>query len=243
MRKTLFIADLHLDDKDPRILAGFLDFLAYQQTQAVDALYILGDLFEYWLGDDCLSETAKQVANALNQFQQHSHAAVYFIHGNRDVLLAENFAKRAGMILLPETQVIDLYGQKTLILHGDSLCTDDVAYQQFRQKMRDAKLQARLLALPCWLRRLLACYMRYRSKRANRKKSAVLMNVNQQAVLRAFESHAIKQMIHGHIHKVAVVNEASGYRYVLGDWHVVGYYLVADSTGLKMETWPLPAAD
>jgi len=227
--KTLFIADLHLSDSRPDITAAFVDFIAQLQQQTIDALYILGDLFEVWLGDDYLDKTARTVANTLADYHQTNQVPVYFIHGNRDFLLGQHYAARAKMTLLPEHDIINLYGTKTLIMHGDTLCTDDAAYQSFRKKVHSSEWQAAVLRLPVWIRKLKAANLRRRSKKINTIKPQILMDVNAQAVSEVMTANHITQLIHGHTHRPAShqlkIDEKPATRYVLGDWFTQGSFL------------------
>ncbi len=199
---TLFIADLHLCAQEPAITAGFLRFLQREAVHA-DALYILGDLFEAWIGDDDPEPLHHEIAAALKALHQ-AGVPCYFIHGNRDFLLGKRFAKQSGMILLPEEQVVELYGRKILILHGDTLCTDDQAYQEFRKKVHNTWIQRAFLALPLRWRLKIAAKMRARSQQSNQYKSTAIMDVNPQAVEQAMLRHNVHWMIHGHTHRPAI---------------------------------------
>lgn len=182
---TLFIADLHLCVEEPAITAGFLRFLAGEARKA-DALYILGDLFEAWIGDDDPNPLHRQMAAAIKAVSD-SGVPCYFIHGNRDFLLGKRFARESGMTLLPEEKVLELYGRRVLIMHGDTLCTDDAGYQAFRAKVHKPWLQTLFLALPLFVRKRIAARMRANSKEANSSKSLAIMDVNQNAVVSAME--------------------------------------------------------
>ncbi len=238
MPQTLFIADLHLSDDTPELNRLFLQFLQAQQGRA-DALYILGDLFEVWLGDDVLSETAVQAAEALKTFSQS--APVYFICGNRDFLLGKNYAKRAGITLLPDIREIELYGTHYLISHGDEMCTDDTSYQRFRRIIRQPWLQKLLLALPQSRRRKIAAKIRAASKQ---KKQAMghtpVSDVTGQGVQTALNHHPqTEALIHGHTHRPAVhehgFNGRTVKRYVLPDWYGgSGGYLKVSPAGVEM---------
>ncbi|SQC91769.1 UDP-2,3-diacylglucosamine hydrolase [Cedecea neteri] len=192
---TLFIADLHLCSEEPAITAGFLRFLAGEARQA-DALYILGDLFEAWIGDDDPEPLHQQIATAIKALVD-SGVPCYFIHGNRDFLLGKRFAKASGMALLPEEKLLDLYGRKVLIMHGDTLCTDDEGYQAFRRKVHQPWLQALFLAFPLFIRKRIAARMRAGSKAANSSKSMAIMDVNPQAVVDTLTRHNVQWLIHG----------------------------------------------
>lgn len=243
MSKTVFIADLHLDKRYPQAVATFLRYLDNLATQSVDALYILGDLFEYWLGDDCLDATANSVAQGLSRFHQHSQSPIYYIHGNRDFLLGQNYAKQCCMQILPEQEKINLYGVKTLILHGDTLCTDDVDYMQFRRQVRTPQWQEKVLALPVWLRRLKAIQMRYRSKKANQIKQMHIMNVAQTSVDKSMQAYDVELMIHGHTHRPAIhrwqVKNQCYTRCVVGDWYTQGSVLEVSKNRCELITLPL----
>lgn len=192
---TLFIADLHLCVEEPAITAGFLRFLAGEARKA-DALYILGDLFEAWIGDDDPNPLHRQMAAAIKAVSD-SGVPCYFIHGNRDFLLGKRFARESGMTLLPEEKVLELYGRRVLIMHGDTLCTDDAGYQAFRAKVHKPWLQTLFLALPLFVRKRIAARMRANSKEANSSKSLAIMDVNQNAVVSAMEKHQVQWLIHG----------------------------------------------
>lgn len=192
---TLFIADLHLSVQEPAITAGFLHFIQREAIHA-DALYILGDLFESWIGDDDPEPLYRQVAAALKSLQQQG-VPCYFIHGNRDFLLGKRFAEESGMVLLPEENVVELYGRKILILHGDTLCTDDTDYQHFRKKVHNPLIQKLFLWIPLRLRLRIAAYMRNKSQQNNSGKSERIMDVNSKAVIDAFLRHDVSWMIHG----------------------------------------------
>ncbi|MBP2170215.1 UDP-2,3-diacylglucosamine hydrolase [Erwinia toletana] len=240
MSRTLFIADLHLCHEEPAITAGFLRFLQREALNA-DALYILGDLFEAWIGDDDPQPLHAEIAAALLAVKQHG-VPCYFIHGNRDFLLGHRFARASGITLLPEEKVLDLYGKRVLILHGDTLCTDDEGYQRFRRKVHQRWLQKLFLALPLFIRQRIAARMRAGSKNANSSKSATIMDVNQQAVIDAIQRHQVQWMIHGHTHRPAVhqvqTGDISAERVVLGAWHHEGSMITVDADAVTLSTFP-----
>ncbi|WP_110876050.1 UDP-2,3-diacylglucosamine diphosphatase [Franconibacter helveticus] len=237
---TLFIADLHLCTEEPAITAGFLRFLAGEARQA-DALYILGDLFEAWIGDDDPNPLHGQIAIALRSLVD-SGVPCYFIHGNRDFLLGKDFARQSGMTLLPQEKVLELYGQRVLIMHGDTLCTDDVGYQAFRAKVHQPWLQKLFLALPLYLRKRIAAKMRAGSKSSNSVKDMAIMDVNAQTVLHTLERHRVQHLIHGHTHRPAVhqfnVNGKPAFRYVLGAWHTEGSMIKVAPEGIELIAFP-----
>lgn len=225
--RTLFLSDLHLEDKAPERTGWLSTFLAGPARKA-DAVYILGDLFEYWIGDDAVSATARQVAQDTAALGE-AGVPCYFMHGNRDFLLGESYAAQAGMQLLPEHHVADLYGTPTLLLHGDTLCTDDVEYQAFRQQTRNPAWQQAVLAMSIEERIQLAEGARDASMKHTGSAAMEIMDVNQQAVLDAFNEHGVSRMIHGHTHRPAHHHvDAAGLhaeRIVLGAWYSAGSYL------------------
>ncbi|ERK18191.1 MAG: UDP-2,3-diacylglucosamine diphosphatase [Pantoea sp.] len=237
MSRTLFIADLHLCEEEPAITAGFLHFLQREAHQC-DALYILGDLFEAWIGDDDPNPLHQQIADALKALP----VPTFFIHGNRDFLLGQRFARASGMTLLPEEQVLTLYGKRLLIMHGDTLCTDDEGYQRFRAKVHQRWLQKLFLALPLSLRMRIAAKMRANSKQANQHKSLSIMDVNQQAVMDAMTRQQVRLLIHGHTHRPAihdfVLQGENAQRVVLGAWHQQGSMIQVDADGVRLSEFP-----
>ena len=241
---TLFISDLHLEPDRPAMTALFLDFLRQGARQA-DALYILGDLFEAWVGDDDDAELGYVVAEALRALSD-SGVPLFFIHGNRDFLLGPRFAAAGGIQLLPETVVIELAGEPILLMHGDTLCTDDVDYQSFRARVRDPAWWAHTLALPLAQRRILAGQLRETSQQATQQKAADITDVNPAAVDTALRAFGVHHLIHGHTHRPAVhqwtLDGRPARRTVLGDWHLQGSVLRHDATGWRLENLPLPGA-
>lgn len=238
MAHTLFIADLHLSHETPAVTAGFLRFLQQDVIHA-EALYILGDLFETWMGDDDPQPLYREIANALRTLKQHG-IPCYFIHGNRDFLLGHRFADESGMILLPQELVLNLYGKRILILHGDTLCTDDKNYQRLRRTFHRHWLQKLFLVLPLRLRQRIAARLRAGSKHANRRKNAAIMDVNQPAVITAFQQHQVQWMIHGHTHRPAVhdVKGICAQRAVLGAWHYQGSIVRVDENAVTLSYFP-----
>ncbi|TPE18675.1 UDP-2,3-diacylglucosamine diphosphatase [Pantoea vagans] len=233
MSRTLFIADLHLCQEEPAITAGFLHFLQ-REAPHCDALYILGDLFEAWIGDDDPNPLHQQVASALRALP----VPVYFIHGNRDFLVGRRFARASGMTLLPEEQVLTLYGHRLLIMHGDTLCTDDAGYLRFRAKVHNPWIQRLFLALPLWVRKRIAARMRADSKQANQHKSQSIMDVNQDAVVATMQRHQVPLLIHGHTHRPAIhtltLQGETAQRAVLGAWHSRGSMIQLDAAGIQL---------
>lgn len=237
---TLFIADLHLQTEEPAITAGFLRFLR-GEAKSADALYILGDLFEAWIGDDDPNPLHREMAAAIHALVD-SGVPCYFIHGNRDFLIGKRYARESGMTLLPEEQVLDLYGRRVLIMHGDTLCTDDTGYLAFRAKVHTPWFQKVFLALPLFIRNRIAARMRAGSKAANSSKSMTIMDVNPQAVVSVMEKHGVQWLIHGHTHRPDVhsliANGEPAHRVVLGAWHTEGSMVKVTPEGVELIAFP-----
>ncbi|MGY0561636.1 UDP-2,3-diacylglucosamine diphosphatase [Luteimonas sp. A277] len=235
---TLFIADLHLDPERPDITRLFGDFLDAEARQA-DALYILGDLFESWVGDDDPSEAGAFVAAKLRALAD-SGLPVFFMHGNRDFMLGRDYAARAGMRLLPDPSVIELYGKPVLLMHGDLLCTDDVEYQKVRAQVRNPDWRAHMLSQPLQARLAFAQQARASSQaRQGEMKQAGTMesitDASPVAVEETMRRYGIDTLIHGHTHRPAIHDLAIGdracRRIVLGDWYEQGSALRAHADG------------
>lgn len=232
---TLFISDLHLSDAQPAVTQLFLDFLRGPARDA-DALYILGDLFEYWAGDDDGDDPLNSgVAFALREVAD-AGVKTYFMAGNRDFLLGPDFARRSGLTLLDDATLIDLHGTPTLLMHGDALCTDDFAYMQFRNTVRTPQYIARFLAQPLAARKAQIEQIRRHSEAQKQVKASEIMDVNRDAVIAALRSHRAPRLIHGHTHRPADhahdVDGMACMRIVLADWHDAhGEYLRCDAGG------------
>jgi UDP-2,3-diacylglucosamine hydrolase len=224
---TYFISDLHLSADRDDINQCLFTFLSEQVPQA-DALYVLGDLFEVWIGDDDINNFTLSIAKAFKALRQ-SGVPVYFIHGNRDFLIRERFAKQAGFKILPEQVVIDLYGEPTLIMHGDELCTKDIEYQNFRKKARSWWWPRIMLSLPLSMRRKLAKKGRETSKKKQTHLTAEIMDVTPEEVITYMQNFAVKKLIHGHTHRPAIhpleISGQPAQRIVLGDWYDQGSIL------------------
>jgi UDP-2,3-diacylglucosamine hydrolase len=233
---ALFISDLHLDQARPAITRLFLGFLEERAGEA-EALYILGDLFEVWIGDDDDEALGREVAAGLKRLA--ARTPIYLMHGNRDFLLGEGFEADSGVRLLPETEVIDLYGQPTLIMHGDTLCTDDVEYQAFRARVRSPQWLSQVLGLPLVQRRMMAKKLRADSQKAIQDKAAAITDVNQQTVMEVMREHGVRQLIHGHTHRPGIhefpLDDKPARRVVLGDWYARGSVLYCDAAGCRLE--------
>jgi UDP-2,3-diacylglucosamine hydrolase len=235
MPRTLFISDLHLAEDRPATTGRFARFLA-DTVPGADALYILGDLFEYWVGDDGIAlEFPARIVALLRPAARA--APVFFMHGNRDFMVASRFCSETGMRLIADPTVIDLYGERTLLMHGDTLCTGDRAYLAFRAQVRDPAWQAAALARPIEERIAIARGMREKSEGAKGGKGEDIMDVADDAVVAALEAADCRVLIHGHTHRPARhVHPAGGRectRWVLHDWYAAGGYLEASPSGIR----------
>ncbi len=242
---TLFLSDLHLDPSRTDIAAALTGLLRGAARQAT-ALYILGDLFEAWIGDDDQDPLAAAVATELCALSA-SGVPVYFQHGNRDFLLGPQYASRAGMQLLGEHQRIDLYGVPTLLLHGDTLCSDDHAYQRLRREWRAPTWQAAFLAQTLDQRRAFAAQARTESRAHTATAASAIMDVNASAVDDCFRRHGVTRIIHGHTHRPAIhpeqrIDGRACQRIVLGDWHRAGSVLRVSESSVELLELPLPPA-
>lgn len=234
---SLFIADLHLDPGRPQITALFERYLAGDEVRHADALYILGDLVEAWIGDDDDAELPARIATATRAVRD-AGVPVYFMVGNRDFLLGQAFAERAGLTLLDDGTVHDIHGRRTLLMHGDVLCTDDAAYQAVRQQVRTPEWQAQILAMPLQARRAFAAKAREDSKAHTGSTVESIMDVNADAVAEAMRKAGVTRLIHGHTHRPAVhdlqFGGAAAQRIVLGDWYEQGSVLRVDAGGVEL---------
>ncbi|MDX1571679.1 MAG: UDP-2,3-diacylglucosamine diphosphatase [Xanthomonadales bacterium] len=230
---TLFISDLHLDAERPAAIDLFEQFLAQEGPRA-DRIYILGDLFEYWIGDDHETETSRRVAATLHRLSD-SGVQIFFIAGNRDFLLGIEYARRCGMRLLSDPATILLNGQRTLISHGDALCIDDVEYQSFRARVREPAWQADFLAQSIEDRLAFARQARDESQASTQQKPEAIMDVNPGAVDELMARMDVPLLVHGHTHRPAVHELANGrQRIVLGDWYDQGSALWAREDGIEL---------
>ncbi|PVX41457.1 UDP-2,3-diacylglucosamine hydrolase [Pasteurella langaaensis DSM 22999] len=232
MNKTYFIADLHLSENRPDLTALFVDFMQ-TKAPAAQALYILGDLFDFWIGDD---EKSPVIASVIEQIKWVSSQGVpcYFIHGNRDFLIGKKFAQACGLTLLGDYEVVNLYGEPTLICHGDTLCTDDVKYQAFRQKVHQKWRQWLFLRLPLKVRLKIGQKIRAQSQKDKLKKTEMIMDVNPEFVLQTFQRFGVKRMIHGHTHRQNIHQIPPHFeRIVLGDWGKTASILEVTASGVR----------
>ena len=230
---ALFISDLHLTEERPEANERFVALLE-EKAPRIDALYILGDFFEYWIGDDDLAHPFHAVIAGLLRGVSGRGVPLYFMHGNRDFLIGERFCAATGARLLADPTVVELAGEKTLLMHGDTLCTDDHDYQAWRRKARDPAFQAQFLALPIPERRRAILAMREKSKEVVQGKPAEIMDVNVDAVREALRGHGVRRLIHGHTHRpgrhALEVDGQRCERWVLPDWYSAGGYLEVGGT-------------
>lgn len=234
---TLFISDLHLDSKRPELTGAFLSFLKSNKNQ-YDALYILGDLFEVWIGDDADIPNNKAVIDALYGFSKNTPC--YFQHGNRDFLIGEAFATATGCTLLPEKIVISPYGEPVLLMHGDTLCTADTDYLAFRKMVRSSQWQTDFLNKPIAERQAIAEALRQQSQNANSNKAEDIMDVTQSDVIKDMQHFKVNRLIHGHTHRPAVhCIDENKKRIVLGDWGNTGWMATLDNDGVNLKEFSL----
>jgi UDP-2,3-diacylglucosamine hydrolase len=238
---TLFISDLHLCPSRPEINRIFFRFLE-DQAGAAHALYILGDLFEYWPGDDDLGEPFNTSIAAALASLTGSGVAAYLMQGNRDFTIGPAFARSSGIELLPDPVLLDLYGQPTLLMHGDTLCTLDREYQDFRREARSQAWMDAMLAKPLAERKAAIEAMRRRSEEAKGRKPAEIMDVDPAEVEAVLRRHGYPRLIHGHTHRPARhTHRVDGHdceRWVLADWYKRGSYLACDKSGCRAEQLP-----
>lgn len=236
---TAFVSDLHLSPERPAIAEAFTNFLRGGAAGA-NSLYILGDLFEFWAGDDTLDEPFNHAVAAALRDLHDDGVAVHVMHGNRDFLLGPRFAAASGARLLADTAVIDLYGERTLLMHGDTLCTEDRRYQAFRAKVRRPAVQKLFLSLPRSLRLAIARRARRLSEHDKARKQMRIMDVTPAAVVQALRTSGCRRLIHGHTHKPAShahdVDGVQCERIVLADWYEHGEYLRCDAQGFTRQT-------
>jgi UDP-2,3-diacylglucosamine hydrolase len=233
---TLFISDLHLEAARPDITNQFLDFLNGEASRA-DALYILGDLFEQWVGDDDPEPEKRRIIAALKQFTDR-RIPCYLMHGNRDFLLGRRFEKASGCKLLDDGTIVDLYGKKVLLMHGDVLCTDDQSYQRLRRIVRNPFVRLIFRLMTLGQRQRLAEKIRAGSKEHIGKTAAYIMDVNPQAVFETLNRYGVDTIIHGHTHRPAIHKLSNAgrpaMRIVLGDWYTQGSVLRWDPSGFEL---------
>jgi UDP-2,3-diacylglucosamine hydrolase len=235
---TLFISDLHLDPRQEGLIEIFHRFLQ-GPARSARALYMLGDLFERWIGDDGDVRRFARELKALRALSD-SGVALYFMHGNYDFLVGQRFAAATGASLLEDPTLIDLGGIPTLLSHGDALCTDDVAHQRARARWLDPDEQARVLKMPVWFRRAIALWLKYESRFLGRGSAREIVDVNEDAVRTLMRSHGVHQLVHGHTHRPAIhqfeLDGAPARRIVLPNWtNESGGMLVCDASGCSLK--------
>ena len=234
---TLFIADLHLSEQHPNITKALYSFLD-SKKENVDALYILGDMFEVWIGDDEHTPLMDDVADKLTQYSNVNGVPIYYIHGNRDFMIGKKYAKQSSMNLLAEHYEIDLYGTRTLLMHGDTLCLADKNYQKMRKVIHNPVLQFVFNLLPLHFRKKIGWKIRTASQSKKRYKNNEMMGVTQHEVERLLVKHQCKTLIHGHTHQVARhefdINDQPHVRFDVGDWYTNFSYVEADKNSIKV---------
>lgn len=237
----LLISDLHLEEQRPDITRAFLHFLASRARQA-EALYILGDFFEVWIGDDGMTPFQRSIAQALRELSD-SGTRIFLMHGNRDFLIGRRFCREAGCILLRDPHKMQMGGEPVLLMHGDSLCTLDVGYMKLRRWLRNPLSLLILRNLPLGARQKLARKLRNESRAQTRMKASEIVDVTPQEVIRVMAAHGVRTLIHGHTHRPAVheleVNGQAARRIVLGDWDRQGWALQVDGDGFNQAPFEL----
>ncbi len=240
----LLISDLHLEETRPDITRAFLLFLATRARQA-EALYILGDFFEVWIGDDGMTPFQHEIAGALRELSE-AGTRIYLMHGNRDFLIGKRFCREAGCILLSDPHKVQMNGEPVLLMHGDSLCTLDVGYMKLRRWLRNPLSLLILRNLPLSTRQKLARKLRNESRAQTRMKASEIVDVTPQEVIKVMAAHGVRTLIHGHTHRPAVhnleVNGQPARRIVLGDWDHQGWALQVDETGFNQAPFELTPA-
>jgi len=237
---TLFISDLHLSSSTPEITQCFIRFMREEAVHA-DALYVLGDLFEFWIGDDDRSDFASSIRAEFKALTDKG-IPCYFTQGNRDFLIGNRFSKQTGVQLLGDETVIDLYGRKAVVLHGDTLCTQDVKYLEYRAKVHQPWLQWVFNRIPMLIKKKIVSRVQSDIRSDKQTKSLDIMDVTQDEVEHVMLSHKVDLMIHGHTHRPNVhsfqILEKDYTRVVLGDWYTQGSVLVYDKSGFELQQRP-----
>lgn len=232
---TYFISDVHLEAKHPKMIKLFLDFLQNTAVKA-DALYLLGDLFEVWIGDDDPADYIQQIKTTLKKLTSNG-VPVYFIHGNRDFLVGKQFAHQTGIKILADPTMIDLYGTPTLLTHGDFLCIDDKPYQAFRHKVRNSRNQKIFLALPFLIRKAIARFLRNKSQQHAAINHYQFIDANSDETKKQMQQYNADLIIYGHTHRPCIqyflLNNTMKMRITLSDWHECGNVLVCKENGEK----------
>lgn len=234
---TLFISDLHLTPKRPDITDCFMTFM-HDDAPKADALYVLGDLFDFWIGDDDPTDFAQQIKHEFKALVAKG-VPVFFSHGNRDFLVGKKFAKHTGVTLLDEEHVIDLYGHQVVVLHGDTLCTEDLRYLAFREKVHKPWLQWLFNRLPFFIKTRIVRKIQADTSNDKSNKSMTIMDVTPSEVLSVLNKHHVDTMIHGHTHRPNIhkitTDKGERTRIVLGDWYTQGSMLVYTKDGYELK--------
>jgi UDP-2,3-diacylglucosamine hydrolase len=234
---SFIISDLHLSETHTDTTRLFFRFIE-EKAYSAEALYILGDFFEFWIGDDDLSPYHQSIINALAKLSQ-SGVKIFFMHGNRDFLLGKKFAKMTGATFLYDPTLIELYGRKVILTHGDQLCTDDIRYQKYRKVVSRKWVQKLFLLLPLSRRRALA--LKIHHSNPHRKPGQYrpeIADVTDHAVQALFEQYQANDLIHGHTHRLAIHDYPNNKkRYVLGDWHEHGSYIELSNEGIMLHSF------
>lgn len=234
--QQLFVSDLHLEDARPDITRAFFHLLDQLHGQ-YEELYLLGDIFEVWLGDDTPSTGAHQLAEKLHAIASQG-VRIFLMHGNRDFLIGQAYADRCGASLIQEPWLLTVSGKKALLMHGDVLCTQDVDYLAFRQMVRNPTWQSAFLSKPIAERIAIGRELREKSQASAKEKADTIMDVTPAEVVTIMEQHQIELLIHGHTHRPAVhavaLASSNGTRMVLGDWYKMGWYILADKDAARL---------
>ena len=235
--KPRFISDIHLSESQPQLTQAFFRFLN-ESKETCTHLYILGDLFESWIGDDDNSPLYNEIREALLSFTTNG-PETFFMHGNRDFLVGELFAKDTGISILPDPYTLEINGQKVVLSHGDFLCTDDKEYIDFRNQVREKDWQSNFLSKSLDERKQIAADLRTGSKEATSKKSKAITDVNEQSVLGFMNEHQPDLFIHGHTHRPNIHDVESSKRVVLGDWGSYGWVLNINDQDFDLEKFSI----
>ena len=241
--QALLISDLHLTPSRPAIARAFISFLEKVAIQA-DELYILGDFFEYWVGDDAMEPFHTEIAQHLRRYSDQGHV-VYIMPGNRDFAIGDDFLRQAGSQWLNDPSIVTLNGEKILLMHGDSLCTDDPQYLRYRRIIRNPLVMKLLRLTPLSYRKKLGRSIRENSIKAKSHKSITIMDVTEQEVIKTMTRHQVRTLIHGHthrpcVHSVKLASTGTAKRIVLGDWETKGWYIRTDNNALTLEHFDIP---
>lgn len=229
---ALLISDIHLSERRPDLTEAFQQFLSHRATKATE-LFILGDLFEVWLGDDDQTPLNKSIISSIRELAD-SGVSVFVMHGNRDFMIGKRFERESGAKLIDDPTVIELYGHELILSHGDSYCTDDITYQKTKKKIRNPIVLPILRNLPLSTRQKIAGNLRNKSAEDKQMVSADIMDVNAEAISDAFAKYDVKIMIHGHTHRPCHHTDNSVDRYVLGDWDTTLWYIEVNDDGIQL---------